>query len=473
VRGIVLFPRHRVRCNVGAVGRDGGLCQDTSVDRWIVRVWVLGVSLATVACTSSDPGRAADNLLFVVFDTTRADRLSSYGYERVTSPAIDALAARGATFTRAHSHVPSTLPAHSSMFTGVLPPEHGVRCNGKFRLSDAHVTLAEALAGAGFVTGAVVGAFPLDSRFGIAQGFEHYDADFSASAVTAKRRRGRMDDPGFWIGHDFVDFERGADEVTDLSIAWLSGQSARWFLFAHYFDPHWPYEPPDEYAVMFESPYDAEIAYADYHLGRLLDFVSQLPGRTLVVFTADHGEGLGDHGEPLHNRYLYDSTLRVPLVVELGGAISGGTRIDATVGHVDLMPSVLELLGVAPPAGLTGVSLVPLLRGSPAARRPLYAETLVHALERPRGIEVRAWIEAPWKLVRTERIGAAPRVELYDLEADPGELIDLARSHAGTAEEIASRFDAEIDRLAERARGAESIAIDDATEARLKSLGYL
>jgi arylsulfatase A-like enzyme len=176
------------------------------------------VSLVTLAACAKP---AADNVLFVSFDTTRADRLSAYGYARTTSPAVDSLAAGGARFTRAYSHVPSTMPAHGTMFTGLLPPEHGVRCNGKYRLSASRTTLAEILAGKGFDTGAILGAFPLDSRFGLDQGFATYDDDFASSAVTAKRRRGRMDDPGFWIGHEFVDFERGADEVTERALAWL------------------------------------------------------------------------------------------------------------------------------------------------------------------------------------------------------------------------------------------------------------
>lgn len=473
-RGTVLFPRHRVRCNVDGVGGGNPLCQDDEVRIACLGRWLLGLSLALLGCTPGGPERAADNLLVVVFDTTRADRLSAYGYERVTSPAIDALAARGATFTQAFSHVPSTLPAHSSMFTGLLPAEHGVRCNGKFRLSDAHTTLAERLVAEGFATAAVIGAFPLDARFGIAQGFESYDGDFASSAVTARRRRGRMDDPGFWIGHDFVDFERGADEVTDRAIEWLDGRDGgRWFLFAHYFDPHWPYEPTDEFAASFDSPYDAEIAYADFHLGRLLDAVKRKPGRTLVVFTADHGEGLGEHGEALHNRFLYDSTLRVPLIFALDGGIPAGRRVASAAGHVDILPTVLELLAVEPPRVSSGVSLVPDLRGEPGRGHPVYAETLVHALERPLGIEVRAWIEPPYKLVRTDRVGAPPRLELYDLAADPGELTDLSRIRTDVLRELHSRFEAELERQTHRALAADPIEIDDATEARLKSLGYL
>jgi arylsulfatase A-like enzyme len=433
----------------------------------------VAVTLAAVlggATACSKP--AADNLLFVSFDTTRADRLSAYGYSRATSPNIDALAARGALFTLAYSHAPSTLPAHSTMFTGLLPPQHGVRCNGKFRLPESHETLAEILAKVGFDTGAVVGAFPIAARFGIAQGFQTYDDDFASSAVTAKRRKGRMDDPGFWIGHDFVDFERGADEVTDRALAWLDGRPPRWFLFAHYFDPHWPYEPAEGWNAMYESPYDAEIAYADAHLGRLLDKVASMPGRTLVVFTADHGEGMGDHAEAMHNRFLYDATMRVPLVVALDGAVEPNLRVNDLVGHADLLPTVLELLGVRAPDGLAGRSLAPLLAGRELVERPLYLETLVPALERPLGIEVRAWLEPPYKLIHTQT-PAGERVELYDLVADPAEAVDLSRSHQSIATEMAGRLAAERARIERTAPAPESIVVDPETEARLKSLGYL
>ncbi len=426
---------------------------------------LLALCLAAAGCERAAlPTRAAaDNLLLVSFDTTRADRLSPYGYRPGTSPRLAELASGAVVFERAFTHVPSTLPAHCSIMTGRLPPVHGVRCNGKFRLADANLTLAEILAKAGFAS---------------------YDDDFSTSAVTARRRKGRMDSPGFWIGHDYLDFERGADEVSDRAIAWLQSTAAlsdRWFLFAHYFDPHWPYEPVPEYAERFDDRYDAEIAYADHHLGRLLDTVATLPGRTLVVFTADHGEGLGDHGERLHNRYLYNSTLHVPLIVALDGVTRAGARVTAAAGHVDLMPTVLELLGLEPAPGIQGRSLVPLLGGdsSALAPEPVYAETLVWSLERPMGIEVRALLAEDTKLVRT-RFAAGPRrpsggelIELYDLESDFDEQVDRGRFEPDREGRLSGEL-AELERrLAELAAQPEPLALDEGARERLKALGYL
>jgi arylsulfatase A-like enzyme len=222
----------------------------------------------------------AENLLFISFDTTRADHLSAYGYKIKTSPTIDALAAQGVIFQRAFSHVPSTLPSHASMFTGKLPPGHGLRCNGRFRLPDGQLTLAKILNDNGFETGAILGGFPLDKRFGLNQGFNFYDDNFKLSQLTLKRQasEGVMDGPGFWQGHHYLDFERSADEVTTLALKWLQTTKKKWFLFVHYYDPHFPYEPPTEWGMRFENPYDAEIAFADYQLGRLLEAVNAMRG---------------------------------------------------------------------------------------------------------------------------------------------------------------------------------------------------
>ena len=462
--------------------------------------------------------QAGDNLLFVSLDTTRADRLGPYGWSADTSPNLARLAEKGVLFERAYSHVPSTLPAHSSMFTGRLPVVHGVRCNGKFRLPDRERTLAEMARDAGVATGAVLGAFPLDPRFGLAQGFEFYDADFAQSAKTrarhaGRREAGRMNKPGFWIGHDFVDFERGADEVTDSAIAWLKRTAVDsqkgWFLFAHYFDAHWPYEPVSKYASRFATAYEAEIAFADEHLGRLLDFVETLPGRTLIVVTADHGEGLGDHGEMLHNRFVYDSTMHVPFIISLEGTTKSGLRRSEAVSHVDLLPTILQLTdwpreardgeeGRNDSKSLSGRSLVPLLSDNTQdwPNREIYIETLVPALERTDGIEVRGIIhdgeQGGLKYIQTDYFGrgqssaeagsgARPirrSLELYDLNGDPTELANLLVAPGN------DRSGIDVNGLQERARDYFErvsrdatppllIDMDEGTRERLRSLGYL
>ena len=439
----------------------------------------LAVLVAVMVSACSRP--SADNLLFVSFDTTRADHISAYGYRQATTPNIDALAREGVLFEHAFSHVPSTLSAHTSMFTGLLPPQHGVRCNFWFRVPSERETLAETLEARGFTTGAVIGAFPLDNRFGLDQGFGSYDADFRSTADPAGRPAGTIDSPGQWLTRGYLDFERSAAEVTDRSIAWLRARAGdagdRWFLFAHYFDAHSPYEPTSEWSARFDVPYDAELAYADHHLGRLLDFVEHLPGRTLVMFTSDHGESLGDHGEAFHNRYLYNSTLHVPLIVRLDGKVAEGHRVRGNVSHVDLHPTVLELLGVRGPRSQNGVSLVPALTGAQVEERDIYAETLVWTLEMARGISVRALIRGDYKRIRTDtRLPAEPgrRDELYGMRDDPGELTDLvARPPTVESRGLGARLAQWSLELETDAAHPERVPLDDLTKAKLKALGYL
>ena len=444
--------------------------------RWAVLL-LLSLLSSAMGCSSRP---AADNLLLVSFDTTRADRLSIYGYQQPTSPELAKLAKAGVVFDRTFSHVPSTLPEHTTILTGLLPPTHGVRCNGKYRLNDDVVTLAQRLSGAGFATASILGAFPLERRFGLAKGFDLYDDDFAASATDSDRAGGRMDRPGSWIGHDYLDFERSAKEVTDRALAWLEGRRPRWFVFVHYFDAHWPYEPQQQWRDRFRSPYDAEIAYADHHLGRLLDAVRAMPGKTLVVFTADHGEGLGEHDEMMHNRFVYQATTRVPLVVALDPK-TGGRRVEQAVGHVDLLPTILELLGRKLPPGLAGRSLAPLvLEAAPIAPKDYYLETLVWNLERPRGIEVRAVVAGGYKLIETQRApNAVParRLELYDLEADPAERHDLLASGSRMREmkklDMERRLTQWKQKLQRGSHKPIPIILDPAAREKLRSLGYL
>ncbi len=431
------------------------------------------VVLLAPAC--SDQARApADNLLIVSFDTTRVDRLSAYGYAQPTTPELEGLAARGVRFDDAYTHVPSTLPSHCTMLTGLLPPSHGVRANGKFRLADARLTLGEILEEHGFDTGAVIGALPLDSRFGMDQGFAMYDGQFAVTPPDASSGSLEIER---WFGHPYDRFERRADEVTDRAIGWLEERRERWFLLAHYFDPHTPYRPPAEWAERFPDPYDAEIAFADHQLGRLLRAVGRLPGRTLIVFTADHGEGLGDHGEPEHNRFLYDTTLRVPLVMALDDGLPGRRKVQGLVGLVDLLPTVLELLGIEAPTGLEGRSLVGAARATaPLEERPLYAETLVALYESGEKLVVRAMLDGSRKLIRTdtEQDGSpAFRTELYDRSRDPAELDDLASREPTAGHELDAELLSWSDALERAAPEPEAYELDQDMLDALRALGYL
>jgi hypothetical protein len=214
----------------------------------------------------------------------------------------------------------------------------------------------------------------------------------------------------------------------------------RWFLLAHYFDPHFSYEPKPGFEHLNEL-YDVEISYADHHLGRLLEAVARAPGRTLVVFSADHGESFGEHDLYFHGRSVYDPGLRVPRVVALPGVARAGHRVATPVSHVDLMPSLLELLGIAAPPGLAGRSLVSAIQGGDVAARPIYGESLVHWFEVDDGVQIHALVDGRYKWIeRQETLGDSGEVrtrrELYDLEADPGERVNLARLHGERAERM-------------------------------------
>ncbi|MBI5184634.1 MAG: sulfatase [Nitrospinae bacterium] len=439
-----------------------------------------GCALLVVLFGCSKP--PAENLLFISFDTTRADHLSAYGYKIKTSPNIDALAAQGVLFQRAFSHAPSTLPSHASMFTGKLPPDHGVRCNGKFTLPEEQLTLAEILYGNGFETGAVLGAFPLDKRFGLDQGFSFYDDDFRLSQLTLKHQASErvMDKVGFWQGQTYLDFERNAYEVTTLATKWLQKTKGRWFLFVHYFDPHEPYEPPPAWRTLFENQYDAEIAFADRQLGKLLETVNSMPGKTLIVFTADHGQGLGDHGEITHDRYLYDSTQWIPLVFCMKDKIKAGSKIINPVSHIDVMPTILDLLGVPSTEGIQGRSLAKaILAGEDLENKPIYMESLSHKLEKPEGIDVRGLVRDNWKFILTnEEHGGKKtiRKELYDLDSGGGgggENADLSLKEAGRAAEMDKKLSGWVEKLEHEGAKPNPLKISEETRQKLKSLGYL
>lgn len=456
-------------------GRGPGKIAPVSTARlFVVRSAVLAAACWMAACTQSEPPPRAHSVLFVSLDTTRADHLTPYGFAEDTTPNLARLAERGVLFEKAYSHVPSTLPAHSTMFTGRLPSEHGVRCNARFRLPQRVVTLPELLRDAGFETGAVVAGFPLERRFGLVQGFETYDDAFAHSAPTSVRPPGRMDVPGHWIGHAYEDFERSADEVTDRALAWLDDREGRWFLFAHYFDPHWPYAPPPGWSGRFSSFYADEIAFTDSELGRLLDAVAKRPERTLVIVTADHGEGLGEHRELLHNRFLYDSTMHVPLIASLEGTFEPGQRIATPVAHFDLFETILDLVGLPTPEGGSGANLLDAVAGRLDEDRELYAETLVHKLERFEGREVRSLRSGRFKLIETIREDRPrPRYELYDFAVDPGERIDASFQRRIEQNRLRERLEGVRGHLEDTAVVPAPIDLDESAKERLRALGYL
>jgi len=348
-------------------------------------------------------GAAETNVLLITVDTLRPDRLSCYSTAYVKTPEVDALGERGAIFERAYAHNPTTLPSHANILTGMTPPFHGVSENAKSKLPDACLTLAEYLRTKGYETGAFVGAFPLDSRFGLDQGFDVYDDSFPAPLA-------RMG----------TSAERRAGEVVKAASAWISGRKGKWFCWVHLFDPHAPYAPPEPFLSRSKNdPYSGEAAYVDSELGRLFRDLrgSGLLERTLIVLTADHGESLGEHGELTHSYFAYNSTLHIPLVI--AGPGIGPARVGANVSHCDIFPTVCELVGVAAPGGLQGRSLAGLMKGEKRSERPIYFESLEPYLNKGCA-PLRGFIEGPIKYMDS------PLPELYDLAADFDEQTNLA-----------------------------------------------
>ncbi len=395
------------------------------------------------------------NILLVTVDTLRADHLGCYGDPRASTPAMDRLAADGVLFEHAETAVPVTLPAHVSILTGTYPAFHGVRNNGSYRLGPRAQTLAEILKGYEYRTAAVISGYPLVTRFGLSQGFDSYDDRLPPET---ERQLGFR--------------ERKAEEVTRAGTAWLDANgSQRFFLWLHYFDPHAPYSPPSPFAERFaRSPYDGEIAYVDAELGQVLEKIRALglAEKTLVVLVSDHGEGLGDHGEATHGVFLYESTLRVPMILSLPGTLPRGRRVATPVRTIDLLPTILRLVDLPEPDEVQGTSLLPL-----TSRRPpdLLLKSVSESLlprENYGWSELAALRIGDWKYVQ------APREELYDLRSDPGEAANLAGQREGDV----ARMREEIHRLmAEAAPSGAPIGyrqeLDETARDRLRSLGYL
>jgi len=391
------------------------------------------------------------NVLLVTLDTVRADRLGCYGGTEVSTPVLDKLAAQGVRCRHAIAPAPLTLPSHASLLTGLDPDRHGARCNGIFRVDEKIVTLAERLGPSGYRTGAVISAYVLDRQFGLSQGFEDYADDLTEG----------------WQATNFGFRERRASQTNEHASRWLRRHATeRFFLWVHYFDPHAPYDPPEPYRGRFaDRPYDGEVAYVDEQLGRLLKVLDETGARarTLTVVVGDHGESLGEHGELTHGIMIYDATQRVPMILNAPGVLPAGQVIDRQVGLVDVVPTVLDLLGKEVPSGLDGVSL---LRPEASSPRALYIESLGPKFQY-------GW--APLVGLRTDDIKfiLAPRCELYDLSADPKELRNILTDRQELTQGFHERLRARIGGDRELAAVSGNLPLDAVSRERLRSLGYV
>lgn len=403
---------------------------------------IVGICLLATGCVrrpAPAPGTAAPNLLIITIDTLRADRVGAYGYAAARTPAIDALAARGARFEHAYATAPITLTSHASLMTGRYPPGHGARHNG-MRMDLRTPTLAGTLGDFGFATAAFIGAFPLDRRFGLIKGFHTYGD---------RMPRG---------GQGRLASERPGREVVDEAVEWLDRhRGRRFFLWVHLFEPHAPYGDPSDRRPA-QARYDDDVAEADRQVGRLMDALGPDTASTIVVLTADHGEAFGEHGEIAHSVFVYDTTLQVPLIFA-GPGVPPRT-IAGPVSLVDVAPTVIPLLGMLVTFAHDGTDLTPSFQTGGVPERDLYAESFAPLLD------------FGWSPLRTLRAGgwkyiAAPKPELYDLRQDPGELRNVFGAERPRAATLADR----VERISTGDLSA-GVATDPEAAARLQALGY-
>jgi tetratricopeptide (TPR) repeat protein len=391
------------------------------------------------------------NVVLITLDTTRADHLGCYGYASARTPRLDALAASGVRFVRAYAPAPLTLPSHASILSGLYPVAHGVHNNGH-DLPAGIATLATILKAKGFATAAFVSSFSVDSRFGLGRGFDVYDDTFDADQPLKG-----------------ANAERRAVQTFARFSHWLAGiGSERFFAWVHYYDPHMPYDPPPPFRQ--GHPYDGEIAYMDHYVGAILDLLEErgLLDRTLIVAAGDHGEGLGDKVEEGHGIFLYEETLRVPLILSDPAVFRTARTVESAVRLVDVAPTILETVGLGrEAAGMQGQSLVPWLKGRPGRDLDALVETF-YPRENYGWSELVGLVAERWKLIQS------PRPELFDLGTDPGERTNLFVAAAAKAGELGKRLEQEILRMSPGPGAASGTAPARAEDReRLRSLGYV
>lgn len=405
--------------------------------------FALAIVVIAGACRRNEPAAVATparDIILVTLDTTRADALGYAGNTRVKTPFLDSLAANGIVFTNAHAHNVVTLPSHANILTGLYPFQHGVHENAGFILDSKHPTVATLLRPAGYASAAFIGAFPLDARFGLNQGFDLYDDNYGKGQASV----------------DFVVQERRAGAVLSAATKWWSENEGRKrFMWVHLYDPHAPYSAPEPYASEFRrNPYLGEISYVDEELSKALTPILASSPDALVIFTADHGESLGEHGERTHGLFAYEATLKVPLVVSRRGIAH--RVVPEFVRHIDILPTILEAAGVAGSKELPGRSLL----GEPVSA-DTYFESLSASLNR-------GWAPLTGVIHGGRKYIDLPIAELYDLSRDPEERTNLRNEQRRDVEE-ARKILASM-----KASAVPSTRNVSAEEiARLRSLGYI
>ncbi len=408
----------------------------------------------------AENGVGKPNVILITLDTTRADHLASYGYPNVKTPHLDTLARRGVLFEQAATTSPLTLPAHCSMLTGMYPTYHGVRINGNTALNEEQTTIAEVLSAQGYQCGAFIGAFVLDGRWGLKQGFQYYDDQFDLKKYKHL---------------DLGAVQRPGNEVMDAALDWLEKQkSSPFFAWIHLYDPHTPYEPPEPYLSEYRPRglvglYDGEIAFMDEQIGRCLGWLEKngLDKSTVLVLVGDHGEGLGSHGEGTHGYFIYDYAVHVPLIIATPIESLQGIRIPTQVRTVDIFPTLMDILNSPPPAQTHGRSLLPVMfRPEKEADGFAYAESMSPNLQF-------GWSSLHALRTTQYKYIQAPKAELYDLSRDIDEQTNLLPQDPGIVRRMKETLGRLMEETGRDAPKPQAANLDKETMERLSALGYI
>jgi len=410
----------------------------------VLRVLAL-LSLVLAACGRRGAVDPKAPIIIISIDTLRSDHLPAYGYTKVETPAIDAFRKDAILFERAYSHCPLTLVSHASLFTGVLPAEHGIRDNLGYNLDPKTKTIAELVKAKGYATGGAVSAIVLRGETGIKRGFDFWDdtIDLDPSSLTIARA------------------QRSGDATRALAEKWIGQHKSQpFFFFFHIYEPHAPYEPPEPFKSRYGSTYDGEVAAADDVVGKLLDYLRAegLYDRATIVLMSDHGEGLGEHGEEEHGVLLYRETLQVPLMLKLPNERQKGTSVAAPVGLVDVFPTIAQAFGPVPKNA--GASLLDIAAGKITQPRPIYSETYYGRFHYGWN-DLHSIVSGPHHYIQ------ANKPELYDVVADPAELkntlLENRRVYVALREQIKPLIHA----------AAAPANVDDEQKQQLIALGYV
>jgi len=428
----------------------------TKMGKWLNRTLAALVALAVCCASCERAGKY--NVLLITMDTTRADHLRCYGYQNIETPALNSLARQGVLFNNAYVVAPMTLPAHTAILSGTRPLYNGVVDNGGYRVPDELVLLPEILKPKGYATAGFISAAVLKKVFNINQGFDYWDEEGiqpqkEMTALVAERK---------------------ADATTDAVLAWLNkNYKKKWMLWVHYYDPHQEWNPPQPYLRLYYfDRYAGEIAFLDSQIKRLLEFLDQkkLASKTIVVAIADHGEGLGEHGEATHGIFIYDATARIPFIIRIPGLKNPGRKISQVVSQLDVLPTILDLLSMPAAKELQGRSLKNLLLGQEPD-----SESGEAFLESHFPLLHYGWSEIYGLRSGEYKYFQVPKPELYDLKKDPGETKNIASANAKLVKEL----DYKLEEVKKSSRSAIAVLakrgpeLDEQTRKQLEALGYV